>query len=87
LIIAFGGALKMGNLVEFVNQGGNVLLAADQYSEAMKDFAFEFSCDFASDAVSDPVNSVGDAVCNLEFAVKRTLLSLLVAHLNLIATF
>jgi oligosaccharyltransferase complex subunit beta len=36
----------MGNIVDFINKGGNVLLVgSDQVSEALKDFAFEFSVD------------------------------------------
>jgi oligosaccharyltransferase complex subunit beta len=43
------GALKMGELVDFVNLGGNVLLAgSEKNSDAVRDFAYEFSVDFAT---------------------------------------
>ncbi|KAJ3008807.1 hypothetical protein HKX48_008331 [Thoreauomyces humboldtii] len=43
----FGGELGVANLLEFVNKGGNVLLAASSsISEAIRDFAYEFSVDF-----------------------------------------
>jgi hypothetical protein len=55
--LAFGGALKMGNIVEFINKGGNVLfVASDQVSEALKDFAYEFSVDLTTNNVQDPFN-------------------------------
>ncbi|KAI8904926.1 Dolichyl-diphosphooligosaccharide--protein glycosyltransferase subunit WBP1 [Powellomyces hirtus] len=44
---SFGGELGIGNLMEFVSKGGNVLIAASsQISEAIRDFAYEFSVDF-----------------------------------------
>ena len=47
----------MGNLVEFINKGGNVLfVASDQVSEALKDFAYEFSVDLTTNNVQDPFN-------------------------------
>ncbi|KAJ3272650.1 hypothetical protein HDV01_005397 [Terramyces sp. JEL0728] len=48
-----GGALKMGNLIEYVNYGGNVVLAPSELNDPARDFAFEFSVDYASTAVSD----------------------------------
>nr|KAJ3420705.1 hypothetical protein HK105_005359 [Polyrhizophydium stewartii] len=59
---SFGGALKIGNLVDFVNAGGNVLLtASSEVSEAVRDFAYEFTADFdePGTAVIDRFNSVG----------------------------
>ncbi|KAJ3170531.1 hypothetical protein HDU88_008431 [Geranomyces variabilis] len=53
---SFGGQLGVGTLLEFVNKGGNVLIAASsQISEAIRDFAYEFSADFdeAGSAVYD----------------------------------
>lgn len=39
----------MGNLMDFVNLGGNVLLtAAPSLSESLRDFAYEFSIDYHS---------------------------------------
>lgn len=55
---SFGGALKMGNLVDFVNKGGNILLVASEgISDAVRDFAFEFTVDFKSARVVDPWDS------------------------------
>lgn len=43
----FGGKLGVGQLLDFVNDGGNLLLTADStLSEAVRDFAIEFSVDF-----------------------------------------
>ena len=51
---AFGGILNAGELLDFVNLGGNVLLGlGDDNSEAVKDFAIEFSVDFTSKPVAD----------------------------------
>jgi hypothetical protein len=49
----FNGPLGMGELVEFVNMGGNVLIATDTMGEALRDFAMEFSVDFAVGPVED----------------------------------
>jgi oligosaccharyltransferase complex subunit beta len=44
----------MGELVDFVNLGGNVLIAgSSKNSEAIKDFAYEFSIDYATSNVVD----------------------------------
>ncbi|KAJ3161354.1 hypothetical protein HDU86_007136 [Geranomyces michiganensis] len=56
---SFGGELGVGTLLEFVNKGGNVLIAASsKISEAIRDFAYEFSADFdeAGSAVFDHFN-------------------------------
>jgi hypothetical protein len=52
----------MGNLVEYVNMGGNLLLAADEYSDSMLDFAVEFSATFETTKIQDPLNSFSDNV-------------------------
>jgi hypothetical protein len=52
----------MGNLVEYVNMGGNLLLASDEYSDPMLDFAIEFSASFESTKIQDPLNSFSDNV-------------------------
>ncbi|KAI8914255.1 Dolichyl-diphosphooligosaccharide--protein glycosyltransferase subunit WBP1 [Gorgonomyces haynaldii] len=62
---SFGGVLKMGNLVDFVNKGGNVLIATSDLTEAVRDFAFEFSVDFETETVNDPINTLGDRVGSL----------------------
>jgi oligosaccharyltransferase complex subunit beta len=52
----------MGELVEFVNLGGNVLLCgSEQNSEAIKDFAYEFSVDFSSTLVTDYFHNVNSS--------------------------
>ena len=39
-MLDYGGTLKVGNLLEFLKEGGNVLLATNsQVSEAARDFA------------------------------------------------
>lgn len=44
----------MGNLIDFVNAGGNVLVtASNEVSDAIRDFSYEFSVDFKS-SVNDP---------------------------------
>ncbi|KAI8803164.1 Dolichyl-diphosphooligosaccharide--protein glycosyltransferase subunit WBP1 [Cladochytrium replicatum] len=52
--------LAHGKLIEFVNDGGNVLVAASSnVSDAIRDFALEFSADFdeSGSAVLDEYNS------------------------------
>ena len=44
---SFGGKLKVGKLLEFINAGGNCLLAGN--SEAIQDFAIELSADFSGE--------------------------------------
>ena len=54
----------MGSIVEFINKGGNVLLVgSDQVSEALKDFAYEFSVDLktGSSDVQDSFNAAAAA--------------------------
>lgn len=48
-----GGPLRMGNLIDFVNYGGNVILASSEVNDPIRDFGFEFSVDYASSLVSD----------------------------------
>jgi oligosaccharyltransferase complex subunit beta len=53
----FKGALGAGELIEFVNMGGNILLAGgESMSEALRDFAYEFSVDFRKPRVVDFFN-------------------------------
>ncbi|KAI8897275.1 Dolichyl-diphosphooligosaccharide--protein glycosyltransferase subunit WBP1 [Globomyces pollinis-pini] len=59
---SFGGQLKVGNLLEFVNQGGNVLLASSKPSEAINDFAYEFSVDFHTTPVKDYFSNINDTI-------------------------
>jgi oligosaccharyltransferase complex subunit beta len=48
-----GGPLGFGSLLDFVNQGGNVLVATDSStSETLRDFALEFSVDFDDQGTS-----------------------------------
>ncbi|KAI9096573.1 Dolichyl-diphosphooligosaccharide--protein glycosyltransferase subunit WBP1 [Phlyctochytrium arcticum] len=57
----FGGDLGIGGLLDFVNTGGNILLAASSdISEPLRDFAYEFSVDFdpAGSAVQDHFHAV-----------------------------
>ncbi|KAJ3190431.1 hypothetical protein HDU85_000727 [Gaertneriomyces sp. JEL0708] len=44
---SFGGVLEVGDVIDFMDKGGNVLLAASSdISEAVRDLAYEFSADF-----------------------------------------
>jgi oligosaccharyltransferase complex subunit beta len=66
LIVSFvdlvHGALKMGELVEFVNLGGNVFLAgSEKNSDAMRDFAYEFSVDYATTEAVDHFSYQNDS--------------------------
>jgi len=46
-VASFKGLLDMGKLLDFVNDGGNVLLAASEnVKDAARDFAIEFSVEF-----------------------------------------
>jgi oligosaccharyltransferase complex subunit beta len=52
----------MGELVDFVNQGGNVLLAgSEKNSDAIRDFAYEFSVDFSTTNVVDYFHNVNQS--------------------------
>ncbi|RKO91975.1 Dolichyl-diphosphooligosaccharide--protein glycosyltransferase subunit WBP1, partial [Blyttiomyces helicus] len=62
-IEAFGGELGVGAVIEFINSGGNVLLAgSSSISEAIRDLSIEFSVDFDEQgtAVTDHASHVGD---------------------------
>ncbi|KAI8925439.1 Dolichyl-diphosphooligosaccharide--protein glycosyltransferase subunit WBP1 [Entophlyctis helioformis] len=60
-IPSFGGALKIAGLIDFVNAGGNVLVAASpELSETLRDFAYEFLVDF-----DEPRTAVFDAFSTL----------------------
>lgn len=59
----FMGALKMGQMIDFVNLGGNILLAgSENISEALKDFSYEFSVDFGSSPVRDYFHTVEESI-------------------------
>jgi oligosaccharyltransferase complex subunit beta len=46
-VSSFKGTLEVGRLLDFVNDGGNVLLAAsEKVTDAVRDFAIEFSVEF-----------------------------------------
>lgn len=62
---SFKGTLNMGKLMDFVNDGGNVLLGASQgIKEAARDFAIEFSVEFdeAETRVFDSFNRKDDYI-------------------------
>lgn len=52
--------LKIGTLIEFINLGGNVLMASDTYNDPMRDFAVELTATFEDFNVIDPVNTFFD---------------------------
>ena len=57
---SFKGTLEMGVLMDFVNDGGNVLLcASEDVKDAVRDFAIEFSVEFdeAKTRVFDSFNT------------------------------
>jgi hypothetical protein len=50
----FGGLLKVGSLIDFINLGGNVLVSSGaQVSEALRDFAIEFSVNYGNAKIED----------------------------------
>lgn len=58
-VASFKGTLEMGKLLDFVNDGGNVLVgASDKVKDAVRDFAIEFSVEFddAGTGVFDSFN-------------------------------
>ncbi|KAJ1344327.1 hypothetical protein BSLG_001137 [Batrachochytrium salamandrivorans] len=65
---SFGGLVKIGDLIDYVNAGGNIVLAASsQLSAAVRDFAYEFSIDYdeARTAVYDHFNSLDGNPSNI----------------------
>ncbi|KAJ8323377.1 oligosaccharyl transferase glycoprotein complex, beta subunit [Batrachochytrium dendrobatidis] len=63
-VSTFGGTVGVGGLIDYVNAGGNVLLAASsELSEVVRDFAYEFSVDFdeSGTSVFDHFNSIHDS--------------------------
>ena len=60
---AFGGQLGISNVIDFINKGGNVLLAtSSEISDAIRDLTYEFSADFdeAGTSVIDHFHSTAD---------------------------
>lgn len=58
-----GGVLAFGTIIDFINEGGNVLLATDSSSsDTIRNLAIEFSVDFdeQNTIVRDQFNSVND---------------------------
>jgi oligosaccharyltransferase complex subunit beta len=64
-VSSFKGVLEVGRLLDFVNDGGNVLLAAsEKVTDAVRDFAIEFSVEFdeAGTRVFDAFNQVDEHI-------------------------
>ncbi|KAI8821030.1 Dolichyl-diphosphooligosaccharide--protein glycosyltransferase subunit WBP1 [Fimicolochytrium jonesii] len=60
---SLGGELSISHVIDFVNKGGNVLLAtSSSITEAVRDVAYEFSADFddSGTAVIDHFNAVDE---------------------------
>lgn len=64
-VTSFKGTLDMGKLLDFVNDGGNVLLAASEnVKDAVRDFAIEFSVEYdeAGTRVLDSFNRLDEYI-------------------------
>ncbi|TPX66250.1 dolichyl-diphosphooligosaccharide---protein glycotransferase [Spizellomyces sp. 'palustris'] len=62
-VATFGGQLGVGNVLDFIDKGGNVLVAtSSDISDAIRDLTYEFSADFdeAGSAVIDHFHAVND---------------------------